>query len=121
MFDKCHVFLYEDFKDCNEEFILRLEEIIGEHINIKSTEKKNISLSFKELERRRKTNLISPISNRYLRKLAQVAMKFGSNAQNKDLKTLVREITGLHYSEDNRLLKKMLPHLDWDRHPEKYT
>lgn len=121
LFDKCHVFLYEDFKNYNEELILRLEEITGEHISIKSSKQKNISLSLKQLESHRKANLASPISNRYLRKLVQAGIKFASNAQNKDLKTLVTEITGQYYSKDNQLLKKVLPDLNWDRYPEKYT
>ena len=122
LFEKCHVFLYEDFKDCNKEVILALEQIIGKHIHIESTERKNISLSFKELERFRKINLIPPISNnRYLRRLAQVAMKFDLSTQNKDLKTLAQKIAGTYYSEDNRLLKEILPHLGWNRYPEKYT
>jgi len=124
MFDKVHVFLYEDFKRDQLETISRIEEIVGERIQIKSTRKRNVSLSCLELEKLRRQNIVSrAISNRYLRKIAkEIVAKLTTKARDEnDLKKLVHEIVGQHYSEDNSVLKTRLPYLGWDNHPNKYT
>jgi hypothetical protein len=120
LFDKCHIFLYEDFQNNFTESIARLEEILEERIIVKSMKRENVSLSTEEIEKRRMTNCIMPISNKYLKKLVQMAARLATNAQAKDLKTIVNKIVGDYYSEDNRVLKKILPFLGWDKHPEKY-
>lgn len=124
LFDKLHVFLYEDFKQDPSETISRIEEIVGERIQIKSTRKINYSLTCLELEKRRRMNIVSrAISNRYLRKMAKETIsKLTMKARDKnDLKKIVHKIVGQHYSEDNKVLKTQLPHLGWDNHPQKYT
>jgi len=121
LFDKCHVFLYEDFEKDFGESIARLEEIVGEHIGVKSMKRENVSLSPTQIEKRRKANCVPPISNKYLRKLVQVAIRIASNAQDKDLKIIAHEIAGGYYSQDNQALKSMLPSIGWDKHPDKYT
>ncbi len=122
LFDKCHVFLYEDFLKNNEASISRLERIVEEKIHVKSSRRINVSLSFTEIEKKRKENLIaSTITNKYLCKLSQAAVYVTSTVRVRDLKMLVNEIVGEYYSEDNQVLKKLLSHAGWDNHPDKYT
>ncbi len=120
LFEKCHVFLYEDFQNNFTESIARLEEILEERIIVKSMKRENVSLSPEEIEKRRIANCIMPISNKYLRKLVQAAIKLTTHAQAKDLKTEVNKIVGDYYSHDNKVLKEMLPSLGWDKHSNKY-
>lgn len=122
LFEKCHVFLYEDLRTYRSETISKLEEIVEEPVQIQSLSPKNKSLSYLELERRRKVNRFSCFTNnRYLRKTAQVVSKFSTASNNRNFKTIVNDIADGYYSEDNSVLKKLLPYLGWENHPEKYT
>lgn len=120
LFDKCHVFLYEDFVRDRASTVSRLEEIVGEPIKIKSSTPRNVSLTYSQLERRRKANQVSPIiTNKYARKLIQIAMNVFPGTPG-DLKETVNKIVGDYYVKDNKALKDCLPHLPWDRHSGKY-
>lgn len=121
LFEKCHIFLYEDFQNNFTESIARLEEILEERIIVKSMKRENVSLSPEEIEKQRIANCIMPISNKYLRKLVQTAIKSTTHARAKDLKTTVNKIVGDYYFQDNQVLKKILPSFAWDKHPSKYT
>lgn len=121
LFDNCHIFLYEELVRDKADTVSRLEEIVGEHIQFNLSTRANVSLTYRELEKRRKANLFLPlIGSKYTRKLIQVAMNL-LPSEKRDLKAIVNEVVGNYYSRDNSALKDRLPHLAWEKHPEKYT
>jgi hypothetical protein len=122
LFDKCHVFLYEEFEQDLNVALARLEDIVDEPIIMKSTEPENKSLSLTELEKRRKENELSfTIKSKSLRKLIRALTNLGRYRSVKNLNEVVHKMVAGYYSEDNKLLKERLPFLNWDAFPDKYT
>jgi len=122
LFDKVHIFLYEEFKEDKGLVINRLEEITGQKIKIDSDIKINKSLSYRELEKKRKNNiLLAYIKNRYAKKLFKIFFSKMPASSNDDLSVVIAKFIGNYYSEDNKLLKKSYPDLNWDKFPDKYS
>lgn len=121
LFNKCHVFLYEDFKVNPAGIISRIEDIVEQRIEPKSFEIKNQSLTAIDLERRRQANQLSyAIKNRYFRKLIQGVMACRPTSQFDDLNSQIDTVVSDHYVADNLKLKKLLPSLNWADHTDKY-
>jgi hypothetical protein len=121
LFNKCHIFLYEDFKADQAAVIHRLEDIVEQRIKPKGFEVKNQSLSAISIERRRQANQLNySITNRYMRKLIQGFMACRPVSKLDDLNSQIGEVVSDHYVADNIKLKKLLPSLNWAEHSDKY-
>ncbi|MHC4662737.1 MAG: hypothetical protein ACYS8W_13735 [Planctomycetota bacterium] len=126
LFKNVSVFLFEDISADWSGIKKRLENILEEKINIDSAgiqDKVNVSLSPQLLEQIRLGNILSSIARgRLLRRCASGVAKIASRLRKLEpLTGRVDKIVGKHYSNDNANLKKLLPDLNWDRHPDKYS
>ena len=114
--------LHEELKSDRAQVIEKIEYILGEKIEVLSTQEKNVSLSYSELEKRRRINqILSPFSNQKLRRILQKSIKITPPLPKKDLKTIVSKFVSDYYSEDNKTLKEHLTSLNWHKFPTKYT
>lgn len=121
LFDDCHVFLYEQLRQDRDAVVQRLAEIIGEPIDAVPSRSKNVSLSYKQMEKRRAMNrLLSSVKNRPIRKLCQVGMDLVPSRAGADLRQVVSDLVGDYYVADNQVLKQQLDTAGWKDFPEKY-
>lgn len=121
LFEDVKIFLYEDLKTNQGTVLERLEGILGESIDTISPQKKNTSLSYSDLEKRRIMNqVLSPVSNQRLRRLLLKGIQMTPPLSNKDLKTVVSDFVGSYYTADNKILKERLHFLDWSKFSGKY-
>ena len=111
IFNKVHVFLYEDFKIDIEKSVCRLEEILGEKVQLdkKSILQKRVNskLDDKELEKKRVRNLLSSTS---LRLPFTVGKLLYSTSKHDNL-TYLREFAGDYFYEDNKRLADQYPEI----------
>ena len=124
LFEKVHVFLFEDLTK-NPEFIFnRLGNILQTNINYNNhTSKENVSLSNKMLERKRNINKLANLfDSEKMRTIVSKSYKYIPypilRSHNFD-KTIMNMINDYYY-DDNEKLKKMCEGIDWDSHPGKY-
>ncbi len=122
LFEKCHVFLYEEFKQHKKDAFAKLGEIVEQHISIKSSAYENISLTDSELARRRILNKISSCTNhKYMKKLARIALNITPTVQAQDNQAILKHMAEGYYTKDNAILKSLLPCLPWNKHTSKYA
>lgn len=121
LFDKCHVFIYEDFKKDNRSTLMRLQEILGENIYIESTKPVNKSLSKFNLEQRRLSNKFTyTLENKYIKKISRLITNVIPIINIQNLDFCISNMVKDYYSKDNKLLKDKLTDVDWSAHPNKY-
>lgn len=121
LFSKVHVFLYEDFVRDSDAIVRRLGEIIEEDIQPRTSDRQNVSLTARQIEVKRRTNALSGLGNRAIRKSLQAAAKVAPVMKTQDLRKDAEEITAGYYSDNNRRLKTLLPDLDWSLCSDKYA
>jgi len=122
LFNKCHIFLYEDFKENSAKCLSQLGSIFGQDIKPLSVKIKNRALTTRQLESRRKANIINySLKNKYLKKGLLELFRL----RNKNVAIApVDEVdlfTNGYFSSDNQLLKELLPELNWSCHSGKYV
>jgi len=124
LFKRCHIFLYEDLINHENEILCQLSDIIGAKL-IPKNKIYNKSLSSIELEKKRFENKINLFlgNNKYIRKSIQftnVINPLFFRYKNKDLKSNLRSVVKDYYKSDNQILKKLLPSIKWERYPYSY-
>ncbi len=121
LFKKCHVFLYEDFKADPKSIINQIANITGQSIETDFLALKNKSLSPRELEARRKANILSlSIKNRYFRKILQGVMGAVPSSPRESIDKVIKKKVADYYADDNQKLKDLLPNLNWQNYRDKY-
>ena len=122
IFKKCHIFLYEDLLNHQNEVLDQLSYILGHKLDLK----KNIynkSLSPSELSKQRFSNKLNLFlgNNRYIRKIITNINKINPLlSSDKDLKSNLKFMVKDYYKSDNQIIKKLLTSIKWDRYPNSY-
>ena len=125
LFRKVEIFLFEEFLNDKKSMIHRIEEIVGEKINIKSSDlvqKVNRKLHYKELEDKRTLNrYLKFTKNRGIIKVGRQINKISCRKDGKpNFKEYINEFVGDYYTKDNLKLRQMLPRINWGDFKNKY-
>ena len=122
IFKKCHIFLYEDLLNHQNEVLDQLSYILGHKLEQK-TNIYNKSLSLGELSKQRFSNKLNLFlgNNKYIRKIITNINKINPLiSSDKDLKSNLKFMVKDYYKSDNQKLKKLLTSIKWDRYPNHY-
>jgi len=121
IFDDMHVFLYEEFAQNSRAVLDRIEEVVGEKLDVRFDNKANVSLSSDDLEKTRQANILASCTeNRPMKRILQLGMRLFSGARRDAVKE-VSDLVGDYYSKDNEKVKSVLSHLNWNGFPGKYS
>ena len=130
LFNRVHVFLYEDLKYDKEHLLNQLEEIVGEPVrrNEQGAESRKVvnrSVSEKRLRMKmwqKKVNLMT--KNQVARKVLTGISYFalgGINRKMNDLDAYLNEVGKKHYAENNSKLMQVFPEIGIQKYPEEYA
>ena len=122
LFKKCHIFLYEDLANHENEILYQLSDIIGAKL-VPKNKIYNKSLSSIELEKKRFENKLNLFlsNNKYIRKSIQLINVINPLfSTDKELKSKIKLMVKDYYKSDNQILKKLLPSIKWERYPSSY-
>ena len=121
LFNNVHVFTYENLRHDMDATVARLSNIVGQPIDHQSTKRENKSLSGSMLAKRRVlNNILSPRSSKYVRRGLASLLSVMPPMPSRNLQDVMDDHIGDYYVEDNKLLKSLLPELNWDQYPNKY-
>jgi len=121
LFEKCHIFLFEDFINNKNSTFSRLEQIFGQKIVIKSHVPENVSISHSDCRYYRFINQFPYFRKKSIfYKSIKFIMEFIPN-KDCDIRKAVHNIVRDYYSDDNLILKSLLPEIEWDKLPDKYN
>ncbi|MGL1958246.1 MAG: hypothetical protein OCD00_13115 [Colwellia sp.] len=123
LFDKVHIFLYEDFVDEKPVVFKQLKNILGTDFTPLTNVSVNKSPDEQQLELKRKANIVSDgLNNRYLRKFIELIIRSTNRSvsESDNLSTQIDLIVGDYYVDDNAKLKAMLPEHNWSNHVNLY-
>lgn len=120
LFSKVHIFLYEDFRKNYDRAFDRMEDVFGCSVSGRIEKKVNVALSSKRLEARRLANHLRSSQNKYVVRALEFAFYSFTVGRNLNYRDETREIVGKYFEEDNALLKKSVPQLNWSDFPNYY-
>lgn len=122
LFKKCHIFLFEDLVNNQNEVLKQLSDLLGEELLLKNTVH-NKSLSSNELSKKIISNKLNLIygNKRFKNALTKIINKVSPPIPtDSNLKSNLKSMTQDYYKSDNKILKKLCPSINWDRYPNSY-
>ena len=122
LFKKCHIFLYEDLLNHQDEVLEQLSVILG-HKLMSKPNFYNTSLTPSNLSKQRFSNKINILvgNNKYVRKIISGVNNINPFiSSDKNLKNDIKLMVQDYYKSENKNLKKLLPLIKWDRYPDNY-
>lgn len=123
LFDKVHVFLYEDLIHHKQEVLQRIEDILEQKLDISERDLKskvNQSIANDRLLSKIHENKLSLVTqNKYLKKIGKIYLKFKSNPYVDPEQYISQKTKGLYLNNNRKLIEKY-PEINLEKYPLAY-